>query len=90
MRVLGNRMGTFSPVRTKHKLYQSPVCVEETSASSSELGGSASLLFSFYFLQNADTLEVEIERLARGKAGLRELRALRVCTCVCARAHARV
>ncbi|XP_070448500.1 dual specificity protein phosphatase CDC14A isoform X5 [Equus przewalskii] len=31
-------MGTFSSVRTKHKLYQSLECVEETSTCSSELG----------------------------------------------------
>ncbi|XP_032343087.1 dual specificity protein phosphatase CDC14A isoform X1 [Camelus ferus] len=31
-------MGTFYPVRTKHKLIQSPVCVEDTSRCSSELG----------------------------------------------------
>ena len=34
-------MGTFYPVRTKHKLIQNPVCVEETSRCSSELGGRA-------------------------------------------------
>nr|XP_060477314.1 dual specificity protein phosphatase CDC14A [Panthera onca] len=31
-------MGTFSPVRTKHKLFQSPVCVEETGTCSFKLG----------------------------------------------------
>ncbi|KAM7054064.1 dual specificity protein phosphatase CDC14A isoform 4-T4 [Molossus nigricans] len=31
-------MGTFSPVRTKHTFSQGPVCAEETSTRSSELG----------------------------------------------------
>lgn len=35
-------MGSFHPVRTKHKLIQSPICVEETSRCSSELRGRAS------------------------------------------------
>lgn len=76
-------MGTFSSVRTKHKLYQSLECVEETSTCSSELGGSASFLNLFF-------IEKEIhqwwgwglvERLAIGKAGHGDLRSLIVCVC---------
>lgn len=36
-----NQMGTFSPLRTRHKFYQSTVRIE-ASTRSSELGGSAS------------------------------------------------
>lgn len=47
-------MGTFYPVRTKHKLIQNPVCVEETNRCS-ELGGRA---FFFFFLQILFLIEI--------------------------------
>lgn len=67
-------MGTFYPVRTKHKLIQNPVCVEETSRCSSELGGRA---FFFFFFFPADFISYKdrdpsvvgwavVERLAVG------------------------
>lgn len=45
---MGDRTGTLSPRRTKHKLYQSPVCVEETGTCSFELGGRAFLILFFF------------------------------------------
>lgn len=57
-------MGTFYPVRTKHKLIQNPVCVEETSRCSSELGGRA---FFFFFLQILFLIKIEIHQWWDGR-----------------------
>lgn len=55
-------MGTFYPVRTKHKLIQNPVCVEETNRCS-ELGGRA----FFFFLQILFLIKIEIPQWWGGR-----------------------
>lgn len=79
-------MGTFYPVRTKHKLIQNPVCVEETSRCSSELVGRA-------FFSSADFISYKdrdpsvvgwavVERLAVGNLiDLIDPRSIRLCVC---------
>lgn len=83
-------MGTFYPVRTKHKLIQNPVCVEETNRCS-ELGGRA-----FFFFFSSDFISYKdrdpsvvgwavVERLAVGKVGHRDPISIKmyVCTRAC-------
>lgn len=76
-------MGTFYPVKTKHKLIQNPVCVEETNRCSG-LGGRASPppLSDFISYKDRDPSVVGwavVERLAVGKVGHRNPRSVRVC-----------
>lgn len=80
-------MGTFYPVRTKHKLIQNPVCVEETNRCS-ELGGRAFFFSSSDFISYRDPSVVGwavVERLAVGKVGRRDPISIRmyVCTRAC-------
>ena len=75
-------MGTSNPVKTKHKLMQNPVCVEETNRCS-ELGGRAPPPSDFISCRDPSVVGWMIARLAVGEVGRRDPRSPRV------RGHAR-